>query len=79
MNYKIEKLPKSKISITIAIGTEDMKKYADKAVMHFANQVSIKGFRPGKAPKDIIIQHIGQEKIDNEILDMAVNDSYKKP
>ena len=78
MNYKIEKLPKSKISITIAIGTEDMKKYADKAVMHFANQVSIKGFRPGKAPKDIIIQHIGKEKIDNEILDMAVNDSYKK-
>lgn len=78
MNYKIEKLPKSKISIAITIGAEDMKKYANKAVMHFANQVNIKGFRPGKAPENLIIQYVGQEKINNEILDMAVNDSYKK-
>lgn len=78
MDYKIEKLPKSKISITIVIGMEDIKKYTDKAVMNFANQVNIKGFRPGKVPKDLIIQHIGQERINNETLDVAINDSYKK-
>lgn len=78
MNFKIEKLPKSKISISIAVGVEDMKKYNDKAIMNFANKVNIKGFRSGKAPKDIIVQHIGQEQINNEILDMAVNDSYKR-
>ncbi|MBI4993901.1 hypothetical protein HZC33_03035 [Candidatus Wolfebacteria bacterium] len=78
MTFKINKLPKSKISLSIVIGEEDMKKYADKAAENFASQVSVKGFRPGKAPKEIIIQHIGQERINNEILDVAVNDTYKK-
>ena len=78
MNFKIEKLPKSKINIVIIIETENIKKYADKAIMNLASHVNIKGFRPGKAPKDMIIQHIGQEHINEKTIDVAINDSYGK-
>ena len=78
MNFKIEKLPKSKINIIIVIEAEEIKKYADKAIMNLASHVNIKGFRPGKAPKDMIIQHIGQEHINEKTIDVAINDSYGK-
>lgn len=78
MEFKIEKLPQSKINLKINLDADEMKKYADKAISHFVEHVEIKGFRAGKAPKHLVEQHVGQSQIDNEAINVAIEDSYTK-
>lgn len=76
MEHKIEKLPKSKILLSITLNAEDMKKYNDKAIAHFAEHIEVKGFRAGKAPKELVAQQVGQNRIDGEASNIAIEDSY---
>lgn len=78
MEFKIEKLPQSKIVLKINLGADEMKKYADKAIAHFAEHIEIKGFRAGKAPKHLVEQHVGESRIDDETINTAIEDSYTK-
>lgn len=76
MNHTITKLPKSKIIITVSLNGEDLKKYTDKAIAHFAEHVEVKGFRAGKAPKELVAQQVGQNRIDGEAANIAMEESY---
>ena len=78
MEFKLEKLPKSKINLTISIDADELKKYVEQAIAKFTQHVSIKGFRPGKAPKHLVVDHIGQNKINDEALNEAIEESYSK-
>lgn len=78
MNFKLEKLPKSKVSLTISIDAEELKKYVDQAIVEITKHVDIKGFRPGKAPKHLVVEHVGQNKINDEVLNSAIEGSYSK-
>lgn len=78
MDFKLEKLPKSKISLTISIDAEELNKYLDKAIAEITKHVDVKGFRPGKAPKHLVVDHVGQNKINDEILNTAIEGSYSK-
>lgn len=76
MNHTITKLPKSKILLTVTLSGEELKKYNDKAIAHFAEHVEIKGFRAGKAPKELVAQEVGQNRINGEASNIAIEDSY---
>lgn len=76
MNYKLEKLPKSKILLTITLDGEELKKYNNKAIAHFAEHIEVKGFRAGKAPKELVSQQVGQNRINSEASNIAIEDSY---
>ncbi|KKQ38580.1 MAG: Trigger factor, partial [Candidatus Moranbacteria bacterium GW2011_GWF2_37_7] len=78
MDFKLEKLPKSKINLIITLDAGDLKKYADQAVLNFSEHAKIKGFRAGKAPKHLIVEHIGQNRINDETVNVAIEDSYSK-
>lgn len=76
MNHTITKLPKSKILLTITLNAEELKKYNDKAIAHFAEHIEVKGFRAGKAPKELVARKVGQNRIDGEASNIAIEDSY---
>ena len=78
MDFKLEKLPKSKINLIITLDAGDLKKYADQAVLNFSEHAKIKGFRAGKAPKHFVVEHIGQNRINDETVNVAIEDSYSK-
>lgn len=78
MNFKLEKLPKSKVSLTISVDAEDLKEYVDQAIAEITKHVDVKGFRPGKAPKHLVVEHVGQNKINDEVLNNAIEGSYSK-
>ena len=78
MDFKLEKLPKYKINLIITLDAGDLKKYADQAVLNFSEHAKIKGFRAGKAPKHLIVEHIGQNRINDETVNVAIEDSYSK-
>ena len=47
-----------------------------KAVNRISQQVRIPGFRPGKAPRNVVERHVGRGAILQEALDQLVPDAY---
>lgn len=78
MKVSIQKLPKSKIELTVEISAKDFNGFIEEATLSLGKDIEIKGFRKGKAPKEILEEKIGAEKILNAAAQKAVEESYKK-
>jgi len=61
MNTEIEHLSDNKIRMTVTISEAEFETSIDKAFKTLAKQVRLPGFRPGKAPRQILEKQIGYE------------------
>ena len=75
---EIKKLPKSEVEIKTSIPWEEWKGFLDSAVADISKDIKIKGFRPGKAPKEIVEQEAGKDTILNEAVKKAIQKKYPK-
>lgn len=75
MQSNLKKLNKIQIKVTVDLDQGDLQKYIDKAEDIFGGEVEIKGFRRGKAPKDVVREHINQEEARALALEIAVEKS----
>lgn len=59
---KIDKkqLPKSQMEFIVELSVEELKPFVDWAVEEISKHRKIAGFRPGKAPYDIIVREVGE-------------------
>ncbi|MGL4612261.1 MAG: trigger factor [Trueperaceae bacterium] len=65
-------------TIEIMIPAQEVNATFDKMVQSIARQIRIPGFRPGKAPRHIIIQQIGEDALRQEVRDNLVEQNYPK-
>lgn len=72
----VKKLPKSKIEFELTIAWADWKKYLDQAVGEVSGEIKIPGFRPGKAPRNIVEQKVGKGAVLNVAAEKAVQKAY---
>ena len=72
METKIEKLPENIVKVDIEIPAKDAVNYYNNAAKKIAEHVNIPGFRKGKAPRNVVEQHIGEERIKYEALEYAL-------
>lgn len=72
----IRKLPKSQLEIKISVPAEDLEKFLDMAAEELSRDLKISGFRPGKAPRKIVEQRVGSEKVLAYAAEKAVKKSY---
>jgi len=72
----MKKLPKSKVEFEITIAWEDWKKYLDLAASEISQELKISGFRPGKAPRNLVEQKVGKGQILSNASQKAVEKSY---
>ena len=75
---KIETQPRDDHQITIIaeFDLETMERFKRRAARKLANQVRIPGFRPGKAPYDLILRTVGESAVVEEAVEMLVDDQY---
>ena len=59
----IRKLPKSQVEIKVSVPATELEKFLDMAAEDLGKELKISGFRPGKAPRKIVEQKIGTEKV----------------
>ncbi|MGI6373885.1 MAG: trigger factor [Patescibacteria group bacterium] len=71
---KIEKkdLEKSQLEITVELSADEFAPYVDKGAKKLAAEVKIEGFRPGKAPLEVLKQKVGEMAILEEAANIAV-------
>lgn len=77
MKSVIEDITTVKKKITIELTPDEVTKEFDKALADVGKKAKIAGFRPGKAPKNIVERHYGDE-VRSEVVHRLVTESYLK-
>ncbi|MFZ5982338.1 MAG: trigger factor [Patescibacteria group bacterium] len=72
----IKKLSKSKIEISFILPWEEWKDFLDKASAQISEEIKVDGFRPGKAPRNLVEQKVGQGYVLEQGARMAVEKKY---
>jgi trigger factor len=66
------------VKLVVEIEPEQIEQYRQRAARKIGKQTKIPGFRPGKAPYDVIRRVVGEEYIDNQALELLVTEIYPK-
>lgn len=69
MNVNVEKEKENVVNLNITIPAKDAVDAYNAAVRAIAQHVKIDGFRPGKAPRNVIERQIGVERIKQEAIE----------
>ena len=72
MNTTIEKQPENIVKVDIEIPAKDAVGFYNNAAKRLAQYVNIPGFRKGKAPRNIVEQYVGEDRIKHEALEGAL-------
>ncbi|MGH8976006.1 MAG: trigger factor, partial [Acidimicrobiia bacterium] len=78
METSIETLEGNKVRLRIAVPASEFETAIDAAFRKLAREVRIPGFRPGKAPRRILENHLGTELAREQALRDALPDYYAK-
>jgi trigger factor len=70
-----KKLDDNLVELAVELGRDDLVEYVRSAEDALGQQVNIDGFRPGKAPREKIRQHVGEAHILETALEAAVQRS----
>ena len=68
MKVTSEKLPESRVLLTIEVEGDELESTLKKTYKSLAQRVRVPGFRPGKAPRAIIRNFVGKEAVIHEAL-----------
>ena len=77
MKSVVEDISTVKKKINIEVAPDDVAREFDKALADVGKKAKIPGFRPGKAPKNIVERHYGDE-VKSEVVHRLVTESYMK-
>ncbi len=76
MKINLEDKENSKKELKVTIETDDFEEYVDRAVQNLSQEMDIKGFRPGNAPREVVENSVGKEKVWQEAARIAVEKTY---
>lgn len=76
MKSKFSQISKSRVKLTIEVPAEKFQRFFEIALERKGKGVALPGFRPGKAPRKMLIEAIGEGPLLEEGLNLAINDSY---
>jgi trigger factor len=78
MKSEVKKLPKSQVEITIEVSLEEIKPFLEKAAKKLSKDLKFDGFRPGKAPYDVVEKKVGAMGIIDEAVNDIISETYYK-
>ena len=78
MKISREELPDSQIALEIAVDDERLEQAKTSAYRRLSKKAKIPGFRPGKAPREVVERHFGEHTILHEAIDRLMPDVYKE-
>ena len=78
MKVTLEKKEKNQVELAVEIEKETVEKAYERAYREISQHVFIPGFRRGKAPRQLIERHVGEDAVRQEAEKALANDSYNK-
>ncbi len=77
---EIKKLQNSSVQLTLTLGAAAIEEDYSKTIKDYAKKLTLKGFRPGKAPLSLIESKYGdaiREEVTFRLMEKNLTDSYK--
>ncbi len=77
---KIETQPRDdhQVTLIVELETEQMEGAKRRAARKISERKSIPGFRPGKAPYEVVVRSFGESVISEEAVDLLLDEVYPK-
>ncbi|HIZ76350.1 MAG TPA: trigger factor, partial [Firmicutes bacterium] len=76
MNYEVKREGKNQAELTITVEKETVLKSMNQAYLKLVKEVTIPGFRKGKAPRFVLEQKIGKAPIIEEAAEIMMSPAY---
>jgi len=76
----VKKIDASKRELSIEVNGDIVAKKFDEVYARLANEVKVDGFRPGKAPRNVLEKHhsaLANERVLNELIPVVCDDALK--
>ena len=78
MKVETERLENCQMGLTIEVEEERTEQALRDAARHVSRQIKIPGFRPGKAPYDVVTRYFGKEALYQKVVDTLGDTLYKE-
>ncbi len=78
MNVTKDSVSTTEVTLTISMDADDEEPFLNRSYRRVANRVRIPGFRPGKAPRAVIENHLGRDALVHEALEFMIPESLDK-
>ncbi len=78
LTIKTEPLPNSRMAVEINLPIEKCKASYEAALSRLSNSVKLPGFRKGKVPKSVLLQHLGTVQIKAHALEKLLDSAWKE-
>lgn len=78
MKVTTEELERCQVLVTVEIDPKKEKDILQKAAKRIAKEIKIPGFRPGKAPYNVVIRRFGLEAVQQEALEKSADTMIQK-
>jgi trigger factor len=62
--------------IVVEVGAEQLEAAKRRAARKLARRGKVPGFRPGKAPYDVVLRYYGEEAVHEQAMDLLVDEVY---
>jgi trigger factor len=69
-------LSDTKVKLTITASPDELQKAKEQALKRLGKGIKVPGFREGKAPLNLVENHLAASQLQAEFLDLAINDLY---
>lgn len=77
MQVSVQRISPVVMELSIEVPANTVKAEVDKAYINLGKKAHIKGFRPGKAPRDVLSRLFGPQ-VQNDVANAIVNDTLPK-
>ena len=77
MNITVEKLAPCKKLVRVEVDAQQVDATFDSVTKDFQREAVLPGFRPGKAPRDMVLRKY-EKSIQDEVKKKLISDSYRK-
>jgi trigger factor len=77
VNVTVENLAPCKKLVRVEVETQQVDETFDSITKNFQREASLPGFRPGKAPREMVLRKYGKD-IQDEVKRKLISDSYRK-
>jgi len=78
MKISHKNLPQSRVEYTVELDEKETAEFFAQAVANLAKTVSVSGFRPGKAPADVVRGQLKPEALREEAYSLAARNAWNK-
>ena len=78
LTAEVTTLEENRVRLDVAVPEDEVQKRMDRAIRQLGLEVRVPGFRPGKAPAEVIVQRVGRDAVVQEMLKGSLGEWYSE-